>query len=903
MAKVRQSIIAQRQLPEHIRENYPVFVEFIKAYYDFLQQSQGQQLEQIRDIDTTLEEFIDRFKSELAKNFPIHLASDKAKVLKHLREFYLSRGSEDSFKFLFNVLFSKEAELFYPSTQILRVSDGKWKQDVSIFVDPIDGYANPDVTDLIGKFIYITNNGGKTFQTYIENAVKYSEDIIEVFIQRDYMNEIDVGSQIATIDGTYKAIVLPCPNKLSVYKAGKGFKVGDIFSLKSQLGRGCVIKVTKVNAEGGIKNIKVIRFGLDYKVKFYSYLSSKELGAWEYIHPLALNHPYNANEPHYNENSGGFIDSGWASKQTYFHYDTEIPVKPELDPARASDRYFADPAYVGEVVEQFYADDSKKPIDEDLAIIEIDLGAVAKYPGYYMRADGFISDEIYIQDGNYYQAFSYVVRVEEELRKYSDIVKALVHPAGMKIFSEYRIFNVLEVAAITRKITRLLQLPRPGRPKSEVFVTNKGISYNNYITEPFDPENYVVTMPSTVINAGLVTYPDPIPDLEGPGSSGVIESRQGKAAKHMGKHMTEVLSQFPETRALLTEKPLQDLVDALDAPSKLVSKPIADVINEYVETVVRDYTKNPRDIVTEPDAQSKFVETLKTDIQLVLDSYGALVSKPIDDAITEIVDANVNWLQKNHVEVLQAIDDKALDYTKNTADAVQSLDIQAKEFLKNLEESIINSDSDVLLTFKNMTEVVENIEAISKLFEKPIAEIVASIDAAFKDMEKPVVSFATAVDANSNNPIKNLEDQFESLDNYVFDVRKLVSDTIDILEEASKGIEKAPFNDSIAGTPDVFLNNLNKIFDDTISFSEDVLLARGLLFYEDQYLDDVLVSSNTKRIADTQAIVDEGLLRTLENTKSELINISTMGRLRLAPYDQETYFAVFEDYQPAVSIQ
>jgi hypothetical protein len=62
MAKIKQSIAVQRQIPEHIRENYPVFVEFIKSYYDFLQQTQQQNLETIHDVDTTLDEFIDRFK-------------------------------------------------------------------------------------------------------------------------------------------------------------------------------------------------------------------------------------------------------------------------------------------------------------------------------------------------------------------------------------------------------------------------------------------------------------------------------------------------------------------------------------------------------------------------------------------------------------------------------------------------------------------------------------------------------------------------------------------------------------------------------------------------------------------------------------------------------------------------
>ena len=175
-SKLKQSIAVQRQIPEHIRNNYPVFVEFIKLYYDFLQDTQAQDLEGIRDVDTTLEEFIDKFKTELSNNFPVDLAQDKRLLLKHLKEFYLSRGSEASFKFLFRTLFSKEAELYYPSQQILRVSDGRWKQDISVFVE-ITG-STTTLAPIDGQFITITTSR-KTLTTFVENVV---ESVLKVSI-------------------------------------------------------------------------------------------------------------------------------------------------------------------------------------------------------------------------------------------------------------------------------------------------------------------------------------------------------------------------------------------------------------------------------------------------------------------------------------------------------------------------------------------------------------------------------------------------------------------------------------------------------------------------------------------------------------------------------------------------
>lgn len=466
MSNVKQSILVQRQIPEHIRESYPVFVEFVKLYYDFLQETQSQDLEKIRDIDTTLDEFVEKFKSEVAQSFPANLAGNQRLLLKHIREFYISRGSEASYKFLFRTLFGKEATMFYPGSQVLRASDGKWTQDVSIYVT-VDS-STTTLFPLQQQFITITTSK-KTIQTFVNKVNQYSDDTFEVFIQRDYVNEIEVGSVVSYVDGTtsYSGTIQKCPSKISIYKPGKGFKVGDLYALKTSLGRGCVVKITKTDSDGGIRAVQVIRFGLDYETTFYSYLSSKEVAAFEYVHPLKLNAV--GAQPSYNERSGGFVDYGFASKQTYFAYDDTIPVG---DTSNLADRYYADGSYVGDIEQQFYADQTTDIIDADLAIIQVDLGAVARYPGYYSTVDGFISDEMYIHDGHYYQSFSYVIKVEEELKKYSDIVKALVHPAGTKSFSEYKIQTILKLSATTPLLYRVLSLPAIGKTPSIANTTD-----------------------------------------------------------------------------------------------------------------------------------------------------------------------------------------------------------------------------------------------------------------------------------------------------------------------------------------------------------------------------------------------------------------------------------------------
>lgn len=877
MAKIKQSIAVQRQIPEHIRENYPVFVEFIKSYYDFLQQTQQQNLETIHDVDTTLDEFVDRFKAELAKNFPIHLATDKAQILKHIREFYLARGSEESFKFLFRVLFNKEAELYYPSKQMLRASDGRWKQDVSVFIDPEDNN-KIDPQSLIGKFIYITNTKGVVIQTVVENAVMYNENIYEVFVEREYINTIDVNSVASSDEYGTIGKILPCPTTVKVFKSGKGFKVGDIYALKTQLGRGCVIKITKVDTEGGIKNIQVIKFGLDYKTKFYSYLSSKELTAWEYVHPLKINTPYDPNAPAYNEKAAGFIDYGWAAKQTYFYYDTNIPVG---DNAYASDRFFADPAYVGDVYQQFYNDASETVMDEDLAIIEIELGSVAKYPGYYQTADGFISDEIYIQDGSYYQAFSYVVRVEEELRRYADIVKALVHPSGMKIFSEYNIYHDLQLTPEIPRITSVLQLPLFDHQPSTATPSDRGVGYTGY--------DILVTEAGATITTPME-------------SAAPVYSRQGKASLLPAKTVREIVSQPDNISIKWLQKALADITAPEDAPSKHVNKPFASVISQYIETVAKAYTKNHREIINQPDAQAKFVDTIKRDLQLVVDSQAKWMTKPLQDQVASISDASFRRFFKNLVEVITTQETRKFDYAKSVQEIARAIEAISKDPNKNVSDILQTPrDAQLYYKYKNMFETVTNTVTRANINSKALTEIQNILDANAKSFTRGFADNTSVNDSSIRNAHKYFVSTNVTLTDFIAIVRAiLLQDTVDATDVSVKlALKTLSESLSLLETEYASVTKNNRELLNALD-----IMARVFTKPLIETLTIVEARSATfgKNVADNYSVQDSLLASDKAKANSETINISTNGRLRLQPYDQESYFAVFDDYQPATII-
>lgn len=78
----------------------------------------------------------------------------------------------------------------------------------------------------------------------------------------------------------------------------------------------------------------------------------------------------------------------------------------------------------------------------NISIVE----GVYSYPGRYLNDDGHISSFNFIQDRDYYQNFSYVIRSNKSIANYRKAIKDTVHPAGTKLFSEYLYLDESSIA-------------------------------------------------------------------------------------------------------------------------------------------------------------------------------------------------------------------------------------------------------------------------------------------------------------------------------------------------------------------------------------------------------------------------------------------------------------------------
>ena len=78
---------------------------------------------------------VELFRKEFLQGISKGMLGDKSRVLKYQRLLHF-KGKWVSFKYIFRLLYGKEdVSFYYPSTDILRLSDGRWTLDKTLKID------------------------------------------------------------------------------------------------------------------------------------------------------------------------------------------------------------------------------------------------------------------------------------------------------------------------------------------------------------------------------------------------------------------------------------------------------------------------------------------------------------------------------------------------------------------------------------------------------------------------------------------------------------------------------------------------------------------------------------------------------------------------------------------------
>lgn len=155
------SNLVYSQLPFFVRNDHPNFVAFMEAYYEYLEQDvgnnyngkvieRGKNLQNYIDVDKTVEIFAENLFSQFLHLIPKNTLADRDKLIKRILDFYRARGTEKAARFLIKILFDEDLDFYYPKSDILKTSDGKWFIERSLNIEDVavNNVANSDASTL-----------------------------------------------------------------------------------------------------------------------------------------------------------------------------------------------------------------------------------------------------------------------------------------------------------------------------------------------------------------------------------------------------------------------------------------------------------------------------------------------------------------------------------------------------------------------------------------------------------------------------------------------------------------------------------------------------------------------------------------------------------------------------------
>lgn len=272
----------KNQFPLFYQEEGPDFILFVKAYYEWLESEkqpiyQARRLYDYRDIDNTLEEFLEFFQKKYLYGIPFNVIANKRFLLKHILDVYRSKGAIQCYRLLFKLLYNEDIEVYLPGKDVLRVSDGTW-------VEPryLEVTANDNLEKYVGKTIVGATSG---VTATVENFVRenYNNDIINVLYISNILprrREFEINEKIVLLDEAANTAainlaptLLGSLDKIRIVNGGQDYNIGDVIKIVQRdlvnndvisYGVDGVLKVTKLFTGFGSLEFDILDGGFGY---------------------------------------------------------------------------------------------------------------------------------------------------------------------------------------------------------------------------------------------------------------------------------------------------------------------------------------------------------------------------------------------------------------------------------------------------------------------------------------------------------------------------------------------------------------------------------------------------------------------------------------------------------------
>ena len=228
-----------------------------------------------KSLETSVDKYVDYLREELYPSIPASYYGDKRLVAQYFKDFYESKSNEQSYRFLFKLLYNEDIEFYYPGSDILRVSDGNFEKTQIIRTVAISA----DSRDI---FLFLN----KTIRGETSSVLSNVVDIKKFFIGSLEIAEMTLklvsgvftaGETIVDInDEDLSTTIYGIVSEITVVDGGSGYEDGDIITISGN-GSEAQAKVSSIT-ESPISALTVNTIGHGYQLNTSATINNSGTG-------------------------------------------------------------------------------------------------------------------------------------------------------------------------------------------------------------------------------------------------------------------------------------------------------------------------------------------------------------------------------------------------------------------------------------------------------------------------------------------------------------------------------------------------------------------------------------------------------------------------------------------------
>jgi len=238
-----------------------------------------QQLLNYSDPDHTITDFLTQMKQEFLNTIPADTddAISTRKLIKNIKSLYRAKGTAKAHKAFFRILFNEPAEVYTPTDDMLRVSDGSWNVQTFIRCTQTFLQQAQDPIFLTGQTITQANDPAdgdvNEATAIVENIIKFQEgsvEIIEILLNLETITGTFVnGAEVTGIKNDDEDVTIGITVSQGLATAvitnnGNTLTVGDEATLTGGAGAGARVQVQDISG-AGVSEVIVDAVGENYE--------------------------------------------------------------------------------------------------------------------------------------------------------------------------------------------------------------------------------------------------------------------------------------------------------------------------------------------------------------------------------------------------------------------------------------------------------------------------------------------------------------------------------------------------------------------------------------------------------------------------------------------------------------